>query len=365
MLPSVIIIPAYQPPSSFPAFMRELRATTDARILVVDDGSGARFYARFAEATAVDRCTLLRYDTNRGKGYALRYAFSFAQTHFPTQTRYVTADCDGQHAPRDIVRMLQALTHTPDALILGRRNFDRAHVPLRSRFGNKVSAWLFALLFGQRVQDTQTGLRAFSHPLLPYLLSLPGDGFEYETYMLTQSGYHHIALVHVDIETRYMSVCCEDVRSHFSPLRDTWKILGVLTGAAVRYSLSAVLCAALDLLLFFALERFVFGGNEGALFVLISTVLARVFSSAVNFLLNSLYVFRRKNATSLSRYYMVWLGRLSASYALTLLVRPLATSVLSLSLLKGGIDLFLGAITFRLLRTWVFSAPTDVRSNGS
>ena len=363
--PVVIIIPAYHPPKEFPVFLHALRQKTDAFILVVDDGSGEDYYERFAEATRIEHCCLLRLVKNGGKGRALRHAFAFAKERFPSQTLYITADCDGQHTPEDVVRMEKAIRRRPSAMILGCRSFDKKDVPLRSRFGNKVSARLFQLFFGSYIRDTQTGLRAFSHERLSFLLAIRGDGFDYEMRVLTHCGTHHIPIACIDITTRYMKNAPNGERvSHFSPLRDSIKILGVLCASTIRYTISSVLCALLDVLVFFLLERFVFRGSEGAVFVLLSTVGARIISSLLNFLLNFTFVFREKSRNSVVKYYAVWLGRLALSYGLTLLVRPLSTSVLSLTLMKGGIDLLLSFFTYRLLRTWVFAH--DRRSdNGS
>ncbi len=354
--PVVIIIPAYQPPENFPPFVQALRKITDAQILIIDDGSGDKYLNRFDEALQTENTQLIRKSKNGGKGAALRDGFAYAQTQFPENTLYVTADCDGQHAPSDVVRMINALRHDPHALILGCRCFDKEGVPFRSRIGNKVSAGLFKALFGHTVKDTQTGLRAFSHELLPMLLQVRGDGFDYETRVLTACGPLKVPIVCLDIETRYAERLPSDAPvSHFSPVKDSVRILHALLSSSFRYALVAVLCSILDAGVFFLLQNFVFGENDGAICVLASVLGARVFSSLFNFLLNFLFVFQQKSRYFLVKYYVVWTGRLVASYLLTLFVRPLAETALALTLLKSLIDLALSAITFRLLRTWVFA----------
>ena len=55
----------------------------------------------------------------------------------------ITADCDGQHTPEDVMRIAEAVKEHPDDLILGVRDFsvaaDGSKVPFRSRFGNMSS----------------------------------------------------------------------------------------------------------------------------------------------------------------------------------------------------------------------------------
>ena len=79
---------------------------------------------------------------------------------FPDAVGCVTADSDGQHTPEDILACMKKLWDTPDALILGCRNFDAKDVPTRSSFGNKCTRKVFGYLIGISISDTQTGLRA-------------------------------------------------------------------------------------------------------------------------------------------------------------------------------------------------------------
>lgn len=82
--------------------------------------------------------------------------------------------------------MAKATEENPSHLVLGARAFV-GKVPARSRFGNKVTAGLFRLVTGQKVTDTQTGLRGMSTDLIPWLLNLDGNRFEYEFNMLLEA----------------------------------------------------------------------------------------------------------------------------------------------------------------------------------
>ena len=79
--------------------------------------------------------------------------------------------------------MAKATEENPSHLVLGARAFV-GKVPARSRFGNKVTAGLFHLITGQKVTDTQTGLRAFTTNLIPFMLKIEGQRYEYEMNVL-------------------------------------------------------------------------------------------------------------------------------------------------------------------------------------
>ena len=217
----VVLIPAYEPDQRLVDVVAELRRRTpDWRIVVVDDGSGRTYTHLFTDVAALG-ATVLTHSANQGKGAALKTGFTWVREHAPGEA-VVCADSDGQHLIADVVRVAAAVV--PGAMVLGGRRFTGS-VPLRSRFGNTITRHVFRVLSGIALYDTQTGLRAYPHELLGWLLSVPGDRFEYEFQALLRARPAGVRIVEIEIETVY------DVReksSHFRPLRDSWRIYAPL-----------------------------------------------------------------------------------------------------------------------------------------
>lgn len=211
----VALIPAYQPGEHLAPLVAELRRL-DFEVVVVDDGSAAAAEPVFA-AIAAD-VTLLRHDVNRGKGAALKTGLAVLAARSGVRT-VVTADADGQHQADDIARVAGFARLNPGALALGVRDFATA--PLRSRLGNTVSAWAFRAATGAKLVDTQTGLRACTPDLIPALLAVPGERFDYETTMLLELAQAGVALVAVPIATVYID---DNKSSHYRTLGDSWPI---------------------------------------------------------------------------------------------------------------------------------------------
>ncbi len=354
---TIVILPAYEPPETFLTFTKDLLAASEhVQLIVVDDGSGEAYASRFREVGAQARVTLLSHRKNRGKGHALKSAFRYAAKHFPADTTYVCADCDGQHTVRDVLRVAQEGQRHPDALTLGCRSFSGDGIPLRSSLGNRITAALFTFLFGLRVRDTQTGLRAFGQRLLPLFIGIKGGGFEYEMRTLILCPLHHISVRCIDIETVYKKETegCERI-SHFSPIADSLKILAVLFSSVAKYALASLVSTAVDMTAFYLLLGVFFSDVGRGYTLLLCTVGARLLSSGVHFLLNFKYVFKATSWTSLWKYYTVWLGRLAISYTLTLLISRLVSAPLPLTLWKTLADVLLAALGYRLLRSWVFA----------
>src|SRR5260370_41922271 len=178
-----VVVPAYRPGVSLVELAQSLSTLGFQSVIVVDDGSGPDYEDVFRRCAEVPVVHLTRHAINLGKGAALKTGMDYALTHGPECRGIVTADADGQHLAEDIARVADKLLTNPDALILGVRR-RQGEVPLRSRVGNTVTRWLVHLLAGQRLTDTQTGLRGIPSGLIPHLLRLPTAGYGFELDML-------------------------------------------------------------------------------------------------------------------------------------------------------------------------------------
>ena len=183
----------------------------------------------FKELSLLPSITLLNNRTNRGKGYSLKTAFNYCIKNFSFDTVFATADCDGQHVAKDVINCIEKAKKNYDSFILGARNFDYKHVPKRSKFGNVTTRLLFKILYGIKITDTQTGLRAFSYKLLKPLCDIAGDRFEYEMNCLVLFNKNNIPFIEVPIETVYQDKTDDvDKRSHFRAFVDSFKVWRVL-----------------------------------------------------------------------------------------------------------------------------------------
>ena len=266
-----VLIPAYQPDARLPRLILELhRADPSTKIVVVDDGSGQKFSDIF-EAAATAGAHVISYENNRGKGYALREGFTWIRDSAgDSQECVVTADADGQHTLNDIFRVGRTCTDTGTS-VLGVREFV-GHVPARSRIGNTATSALFWLATGWKLKDTQTGLRAFPVALLPALLEIQGDRYEYELRVLLHLAKFRQPVTQISIETIYEA---GNPTSHFRPLQDSARIWAPL----LKFAASSGVATLIDYVLVLVLNSL-----TGALFF--PVVAARLVSASVNFAMN-------------------------------------------------------------------------------
>lgn len=213
----VLLIPVYDPDDRFPALLRKLKERF-SRLVVVDDGSTRNRAVFDAVKPMVER--VLTHPVNRGKGAAIKTGLAF----LGAQADVITVDADGQHTLEDIQKIAEALPRQRRGLVVGVRDFG-PRAPFRSRWGNWWTKWIFRLVTGLKIRDTQTGLRGIPAELVERVAHLPGERYEFEMVMLADARFHAAPPLQIPIATVYLE---GNATSHFQPVRDTFRIFGAL-----------------------------------------------------------------------------------------------------------------------------------------
>ncbi len=329
------MIPAYRPGPELPKLIDDLGANHPfGAIVVVNDGSGPEYRSVFAAC----RATVLTHPRNLGKGAALRTGITHILSEYPG-CGVVTADADGQHHRDDIVRVAERLEREPESLVLGARGFD-GEVPGRSHVGNRIAALVFRLLVGQKLRDTQTGLRGIPQTLLSHLTRIQSNGYEFELDMLTAAKHLSIRIVEELVRTIYEP---GNPSSHFNPLTDSMRIGFVLA----RFTMLSLATAILD--------NAVFSLGIGAGFSApIAQVTARAVAVLVNYPLarRAVFLSHESHRSTLVRYLaLVTASGFLSFQLLDLLVRWLGVGILQAKILAES-ALFL--VNFVVQRDFVF-----------
>ncbi|HWC74287.1 MAG TPA: glycosyltransferase family 2 protein [Gemmatimonadales bacterium] len=206
----VVVIPAFQAAATIGDVVARVRAAAPgASIVVVNDGSNDGSYSSLAE-------TVLVHDKNLGKGAALRDGITAAVG--AGASIVVTLDADGQHPPEEIPRLIRPITERRSDLVLGARQRNGG-MPLPRRFTNWLSASLATRIGGQRVQDAQTGFRAFTRAVAERVQP-GGDRYEYEANFLLEALRAGFRVTSVEVPTIYGA----SARSHFRSWSDSWRM---------------------------------------------------------------------------------------------------------------------------------------------
>lgn len=239
-----ILIPAFEPNIRLVDLVSSLKQACDYAVIVVDDGSGSAFRPVFDKVRTLG-CTILTYSVNCGKGRALKTGFEYILKHTEEKTGVVTADADGQHTVPDIIRVAKEIPLVPDQVVLGSRRFT-GRVPIRSRIGNSITRIVFTMASGNRVYDTQTGLRDIPISLIPWMLKIDGERFEYEMQVLLEVGPSGYGFRQIIIETVYRP----ENSSHFHTVRDSIH----LCFPFLKFCMSGIISAVADYILLFLFQ---------------------------------------------------------------------------------------------------------------
>ena len=336
-----ILIPAYKPGESLVSLVHSLVWSGVPAVVVVDDGSGPEFGKWFAAIAALPQVEILHHAVNLGKGAALKTGLNHIMVQYPHCRGVVTADADGQHHPEDILRIAQRLrAGKANALVMGVRKFS-GDVPLRSRVGNQLTRLFLLLVVGQKLSDSQTGLRGIPRRLIPHLLRLPASGYEFELDMLMACKHQACPIEEESIRTIYLN---NNRSSHFRPVLDSMRIYFLL----FRFGVLSLVTALLDNSIF--ILTFGLTGRIGE-----SQVVARVAATILNYggARRPVFHSRQSHAEVVPKYLALVVCSGTLSYAaIQFLHFRLGVGVIPAKLLSEG---FLFIANFAIQRDFIFT----------
>ena len=213
-----VIIPAYEPDAELIKIAEKL-ASYDFTVIVVDDGSGEKYENIFSQTALYAK--IITHEVNRGKGAALKTGMRYIKDNLPECKHFITCDADGQHRVEDVLRVAEKLSSGSRFVLTVRERQKGTHVPFRSKFGNSLSRFVYALLTNRYLSDNQSGLRGFTTEYIDWMLNVERDKYDYEMNVLYYAAKMGLKITTLPIEAIYIG---NNESSHFSPVADTIRI---------------------------------------------------------------------------------------------------------------------------------------------
>lgn len=210
-----VIIPAYREGGRIGAVVAEV-SNYLRDVIVVDDGSLDGTAAEAEAAGAV----VIRHEVNCGKGVALNTGFKAARER--GFDFVITMDGDGQHAPSDLLRFVEAYNQTGTPVLVGNRMSDTRTMPWVRQMTNRIMSWLLSREMGQRVPDTQCGYRLYKLSVVP---AVPAESprFAAESEILMDLSHRDIRIGSVPVATLYGTE-----KSKIHPVKDAIRFMKML-----------------------------------------------------------------------------------------------------------------------------------------
>jgi glycosyltransferase involved in cell wall biosynthesis len=189
-----VIIPTYNEALTLPELLKRVMVVPVSKeVLIVDDGSTDGTWG-FLNKISDQPIRVLRHDTNRGKGAAIRTALRHVRGEF-----VIIQDGDLELDPMEYLLLLGAI-HEDEGVVYGSRNLNpcTGNSYLRYRLGNIMLSWIANCLYGYCLTDEATCYKLFRTNLIKSL-NLTCEGFEFCAEVTAKLGKRKIGIKEVPI----------------------------------------------------------------------------------------------------------------------------------------------------------------------
>lgn len=202
-----IVIPAFDEADRIGESIRKIldyikQENVRAELIVVDDGSKDRTtevsrqaFAEFPEAAA----KIIRYDQNRGKGFAVKTGLLEAQFDLA-----LFSDADLSTPIDELPKLIEPIETDEYDVTFGSRALDRSligtHQPWRREQGGKVMNLVIRTMSGLPFADTQCGFKAFNmKKFRPLLDVMQIDRFGFDVEFLFVADHNNLRLKEIPV----------------------------------------------------------------------------------------------------------------------------------------------------------------------
>jgi len=197
----LVIVPAYNEEKSVEKVILEARRYLGrADILLVDDGSTDLTSERAKACGAM----VLDLPFNLGIGGAMQAGYKYA--YEKGYDIAIQVDADGQHDPKEIPKLLSALTEKKANMVIGSRFLGDSEFKssMMRRIGISIFSHVISIIVGQKITDPTSGFRAANRKAIQlFALDYPQDYPEPEVVILLHQCRLKMAEVPVGMSGRY------------------------------------------------------------------------------------------------------------------------------------------------------------------
>ncbi len=199
------------------------RERPNSGLIVVDDGSSDRTADVARQAAAAFpkiKSEIIRYEKNRGKGYAVKTGLLAAKSDIA-----LFSDADLSTPIEELPKLVEPIETNEFDVTFGSRALDRnligTHQPWRREQGGKVFNFIVKTLTGLPFWDTQCGFKAFNMPKFRPLLDLMKiERFGFDVEFLYVAAYQKLRLKEIPVRWDH----CEGTK--VSVFRDSRRMFG-------------------------------------------------------------------------------------------------------------------------------------------
>lgn len=207
MLTVSVVVPVYNEGRGITERLADIESvvsshTHEYEVLVVDDASQDETAIAVTEyAASHPAVSLLVNPENRGKGHSVKRGCLASQHEI-----VVMIDADADLSLASVPQALTMLAFGGYDMVIGSKGHAASIVEYpRTR---RILSWGFAKLVGRLfdlgVRDTQTGLKAFTRPVVDQVVTLvETEGFAFDVELLLLARQHGFSVAEIPIDLRF------------------------------------------------------------------------------------------------------------------------------------------------------------------
>lgn len=227
----LIVIPAFNEENNIVNVIRDIRNSipeSDYDILVINDCSldNTSTNARLAEGVKV-----VDLPFNLGIGGAVQTGFKYAYSN--GYQYMVQIDGDGQHIPKEVEKLVDAMTRSGCDMVIGSRFLDikSYRTTWSRRLGIKVFYVLFRMLIKTKVTDSTSGFRIYNRKSIELLRKYYPDDYPEPDAIIVLKKYG-LSISEVGVEMRER----EHGSSSITPIKSPYYMAKVILSIFFSYT---------------------------------------------------------------------------------------------------------------------------------
>jgi len=185
----IAIIPAFNEEKRVGETIKKTRKYVD-KVIVIDDDSTDKT----TEVSKKAGAEVIRYEKNKGKGYATKLGLNKAILLKPKII--ILLDADGQHDPKYIPYFIEKIENGAN-YVYGKRSFK--NYPINRKIGNLGLIILTNLFCPTKIRDIECGYRAFTFEVAKKL-NLKSERYELEMDFAYEAWKNKLKIAYVEVK---------------------------------------------------------------------------------------------------------------------------------------------------------------------
>lgn len=323
----VILMPVYNPDERIVNYVKKLKEN-NYQVILINDGSKSEYHSLFEKM--VHDCKIISYPLFKGKGYAIKKGIHYIKEHLQDKKGII------------ILENEYDLMHINHIRTLINKNSQKMCVVHHK--GKRFLTKLFSMIYNKEFIDVDSELFAFSMNYIDQMMAV--DENCYEVQSLIQSVQNNQEIEEIQLENK---------QQPFHLKNKTIQIMYVIFLHLIRFISSSIISSVIDVLLaWILLDVLKLWMTSDFWRIALSSLIARVLSTIVNYVINKKYVFKGKTNSKQTAIRFLILTVVITILSTLFVYAASSLHIMSEKLAKPVGDLLLFLLSYSAQTRWVF-----------